>query len=91
MILQRPSFERAYDKLTPQQKARVDQAVGRLEKSFGRPHEHAGIGVRSIGHFFECSAGLQLRILFVVRAGDLVLVTVGSHEVIRAFVKSNAR
>ncbi len=90
MILRRPSFDRTYNKLTPQQQARVDEAVGRLEKSFGRPHEHAGIGVRPIGHFFECRAGLQLRVLFVARSGDIVLVTVGNHDAIRAYIKANS-
>jgi hypothetical protein len=87
MILTRPSFDRAYKKLTIQQRERVDVALGKLEQSFGRPHEHAGIGVRSIGHYFECRAGLQLRILFVVRQ-DLVLVTVGNHDQIARFIKA---
>lgn len=87
MILSRPSFDRAYKKLTPAQAARVDNALARLEQSFGRPHLRAGIGVRSIGQFFECRAGLDLRILFVARAGDLILVTVGNHDQIRAFIK----
>lgn len=89
MIFQRPSFERAYNKLAPHQQARVAAAIARLEKSFGRPHEHASIGIRPIGRFFECRAGLQLRILFVVREGDLVLITLGDHNEIRAFLKRN--
>ena len=89
MILQRPSFERAYKKLTMAQQSAVDVALAKLEASFGHPHLHAGIGVRSIGNYFECRAGLQLRILFVARSGDLVLVTVGNHDAIRAFIKSS--
>ena len=89
MILHRPSFERAYRKLTAQEQTRVDKAITRLEKSFGRPHEHAAIGIRPFGRFFECRAGLQLRILFVVLEGDLILVTVGDHDDIRAFIKHN--
>ncbi len=89
MILQRPSFERAYKKLPAQEQSGVNDALARLEDNFGRPHQHAGICVRSIGKFFECRAGLRLRILFVARGGDLILVTVGSHDKIRAFVKNN--
>ena len=89
MILQRPSFERAYEKLTAEKRSGVNDALARLEESFGRPHQHAGIGVRSIGKFFECRAGLRLRVLFVARGGDLILVTVGSHDTIRGFVKNN--
>ena len=88
MILRRPSFDRAYRKLTQPQRDRVDQAIARLEKTFGHPHEHAGIGVRSLGHYFEFRAGLQLRVLFVVHEGDLVLVIVGNHEQIARFIRS---
>ena len=89
MILRRPSYDRAYGKLTPQQQERVNAALIRLEASFGQPHAHAGIGVRSVGSFFECRAGLDLRVLFVVRHGDLVLVTVGNHDHIRAYIRAN--
>ncbi len=89
MILRRPSFDRAYGKLTSQQHDRVKAALARLEQNFGQPHAHTGIGVRSIGSFFECRAGRDLRVLFVVRHGDLVLVTVGNHDDIRAYIRSN--
>jgi hypothetical protein len=88
MILTRPSYDRALSKLSTQQQHRVGQAVGQLERSFGRPHLHAGIGVRSVGGFFECRAGLDLRILFVSHAGDLILVTVGSHDHIARFIRN---
>lgn len=88
MILTRPSFGRALAKLSAQQQRRVSLAVEQLERSFGRPHLHAGIGVRSVGNFFECRAGLGLRILFVSSSGDLILVTVGSHDHIARFIRN---
>lgn len=90
MILRRPSFDRAFRKLTSQQQNGVNASLLRLEQSFGRPHLHAGIGVRTLGSFFECRAGVDLRVLFVVRHGDLVLVTVGNHDDIRAYIRANA-
>ena len=80
MILCRPSFDRAYGKLTPQQRERVNAALVRFEETFGQPHSHAGIGIRSVGSFFECRGGLDLRVLFAVRDGDLVLVTAGQRQ-----------
>ena len=90
MILTRPSYDRAYNKLTSQQQDRVNAAVQRLEQHFGRPHEHGGIGIRSVGPYFELRAGLQLRVLFVARAGDLVMVTVGNHDQVARFVKETS-
>ena len=87
MILTRPSFDRAFAKLTSRQQARVNQAIERLEEAFGRPHLHAGLGLRSIGPFFECRAGLDLRVLFVVSQGDLILVTVGNHDHAARFLR----
>jgi len=64
MILRRPSFDRAYDKLTPAQKAKVDLSLARLEQNFGHPREHSGIGVRLIGHFLnvapDCNSAFSL-------------------------------
>ena len=88
MILTRPSWDRAFKKLTEDQQHRVNTVLTNLENSFGRPHRHAGIGVRPIGHYLECRAGLDLRILFVASRGDLILVTVGNHNAIRAFIKN---
>ena len=87
MILTRPSYDRALGKLSTEQQHRVGLAVEKLEQSFGRPHLHAGIGGRSVGGYFECRAGLGLRILFVSSAGDLILVTVGNHAHIARFVR----
>ena len=88
MILTRPSWDRAFKKLAEDQQHRVNIALTNLESSFGRPHKHAGIGVRPIGRYLECRAGLDLRILFVAGKGDLILVTVGNHNAIRAFIKN---
>jgi len=89
VILTRPSWERAFKKLTEDQQHRVDTVLASLEQIFGRPHRHAGIGVRPIGHYLECRAGLDLRILFVASKGDLILVTVGNHNAVRAFIKNS--
>jgi hypothetical protein len=90
MILTRPSWQRAFKKLAAEQQQRVRSALARLEQSFGRPHQHAGLGLRSIGPYYECRAGLDLRILFVARHGDLILVTVGNHQTIARFVKATS-
>lgn len=90
MILTRPSYERAFKRLSRIEQQRVNSAIGRLESTFGRPHLHAGIGIRPFGGFFELRAGLGLRVLFVSCKGDLVLVTVGNHDQIARFVRENS-
>jgi hypothetical protein len=87
MIYARPRYERAWRKLTPSQQAAANAAVARLEAAFGRPHEHAGLGLRAFGRYFEFRAGLGLRVLFLNESGDLFLCFVGNHGQVRAFIK----
>jgi hypothetical protein len=91
MILTLPSYERAYHKLTGDQKGRVAASIAVLEQGFGDPHAHRGIGIRRFGKFFEARAGRGLRILFVSRGTNIILATVGDHDEIRAFVKNNPK
>ena len=89
MIHYQPSFARRYKKLSPQQRSRVDAAIGRLDDAFGRPHLHAGVGLRSFGRYLELRAGLDLRVLFLPDGGDLFLMCVGDHDEIKSYVRGN--
>ena len=91
MIYTLAGFERRYRKLTPQQRARVDSAVLRFQRAVGKPHEHAGIGLRPFGRYLEFRAGLNLRILANPEGGDWFLTCVGDHDEIRAYIKSNPK
>ena len=84
-----PSFARAFRRLTPTQQAAVNEVLGQLPGAFGRPHRHAGLGLRPFGRYFECRAGLGLRVLFLVDQGDFFLATVGNHDQIRSYIKNN--
>jgi hypothetical protein len=88
VIYCRPGFERRYKKLTPQQRASVDDAVARFEKAVGRPHEHRGIGLRAFGRYLEFRAGLHLRVLALPQSGDFFLMCVGNHDEIRAYIRN---
>ena len=68
MIHYQPAFARRYKKLSPQQRSRVDAAIGRLEDAFGRPHLHAGVGLRSFGRYLELRAGLDCAFCFCRKA-----------------------
>ena len=89
MIYCQPSFTRRYNRLPPQNRSRVDAAIARLESAFGRPHLHAGVGIRPFGRYLELRAGLELRVLFLPEGGDLFLMCVEDHDEIRSYVKGN--
>lgn len=60
----------------------------RLPAAFGRPHAHAGLGLRPLRRgLYEARIGLHLRVLFE-RDGDLLVIkTVGNHEAIRRYLR----
>jgi hypothetical protein len=87
MIFHCPGFERRYKKLTPQQKTRIDAAIGRFEEALGRPHQHSALSLRPFGRYLEFRAGLDFRILALAESGDWFLMCVGNHDTIRAYVK----
>jgi len=89
-ILYRPSFARAFKALTAHQQQDVRSAQAQLGEVFGRPHLHAGLGIRRVGDYFEFRAGLKLRVLFVIESGDAVLVTLGNHDEVRRYVRDNS-
>jgi hypothetical protein len=91
MIYLGAGFERRHRKLSPQQKARVDAAVLRFQQSVGKPHKHAGIGLRPFGQYLEFRVGLDLRVLAIADGGDWFLMCVGDHDEIRAYIKSNPK
>lgn len=89
IILRLGSFDRAFANLSPDQQHAVRTAVLNIPLLFGHPHQHSGTGIRPFGTYYECRAGLGIRVLFRVRDGDFVLLTVGDHNHIRAYVKNN--
>ena len=90
MILVRPSYQRAFKRLSSTQQIAVNAAISRLPSVFGRPHLHSGIGIRPFGGFYECRIGRDLRVLFIFDHGDFILVTAGNHDVVARFIRDNA-
>ena len=52
--------------------------------AFGRPHVHAGLGIRKLApHVFECRAGLRLRLVIRDKPEALEAQFLGTHDEIR--------
>ena len=90
-ILSRPSFERAFKQLSREAQDEVRSTAALLPEAFGKPHVHQGLGVRKIGKYFEFRVGLKLRVLFVIREGDAILITVGDHDEIVRFIRDKPK
>ena len=88
-ILRTARFDRLLSKLSDDQHDQVIEALERLIDAFGGPHTHSGLSVRKLRRdLFEARAGLELRLLFLVSGRRLVLVFLGDHDEVRAFLRS---
>jgi hypothetical protein len=77
---------RTLDKRRRREIARVIDAV---RDGFGKPHLHSGLGIRRLRrNYFECRAGLQIRLIFRAERGLLHFAALGNHDVIQQFLKT---
>jgi hypothetical protein len=61
-----------------------------IPAAFGRPHAHAGLGLRQLRPgIFECRIGLRQRAIFVREGSAIVVVMIGTHNEVRAYLKEN--
>jgi mRNA-degrading endonuclease YafQ of YafQ-DinJ toxin-antitoxin module len=68
----------------------VVTAVVALPKALGRPHDHAGLGLRKLhsSGIWEARVGLGLRMVFTLADNTLTLVRLGTHDDVRRFLRT---
>ena len=78
---------RKYPKET---RGKIGRALQFLERDFGHPHRHQGLGIRKLSPaYFEIRVGLDLRLVFQNRPESLLFVMAGNHDEVRAFLRSH--
>jgi len=89
-ILLTERFQREVRALAEVERARCLELVLSLPRSAGDPHAHSGMALRKIhaSGIWEARLGLGLRLVFTMRKSEVVLVTVGSHDDVRRFLRS---
>ena len=71
---------------------RCGTGSSRLKEGFGKPHVHAGAGIRRLSPRvleFRISRGLRVVFLFV-KPRTFRLIMIGNHDEVRAWLKENA-
>ena len=83
-----PEFRNAIRKLTKSKRRQIGQVLNSIQDGFGKPHLHSGLGVRRLrGNYFECRAGLKLRLVFRGERGVLTFTAAGDHDEVRKLLK----
>jgi hypothetical protein len=78
---------RRLQNLPKSERAECLLALCELPGSFGRPHEHSGLGIRKLGDkIFECRGSASLRFIFQDRPADLFVSFLGNHDEVKALL-----
>jgi len=66
----------------------VGEVIRAVQDTFGRPHRHAGLGLRKLRHgHYEVRLGLGQRLFFEDRGVALHFKLLGNHDEVRRFLK----
>src|SRR5438445_4562463 len=86
-----PSWERWARHRTDAELEEIETRLKELQESFGRPHVHAGLGLRRLtARFFEFRISRGTRVVFAfVKPRTFRLAMTGSHHEVRAWLKEN--
>jgi len=82
------SFRAAVSGPPKSRRREVARTIDAARDGFDSPHLHSGLGIRRLRrNYFECRAGLQIRLIFRADPGVLVFLTAGDHKHVRNFLK----
>lgn len=82
------SFRKRLRDFPKEVRGKIGLALQCLERDFGHPHRHRGLGIRRLtGDFFEIRAGLDARLVFQNRADCLLFVMAGNHDEVQRFLR----
>ncbi len=84
-----PRLRKRVEKLRAAERELIAESLRALADGFGRPHLHAGIGIRRLRKdLFECRAGLLWRVVFFAEKGVLTAHDVMTHDEVKAWLSN---
>lgn len=84
-----PRLRKRVEKLSAAEREQIAESLRALADGFGRPHLHAGIGIRRLlKDLFECRAGLHWRIVLFAEKGLLTAYDVMTHDEVKGWLRN---
>ena len=84
-----PDVQKRLRELPKEQRAEVVLKLLELGNTFGKPHEHSGLGIRKLrADLFECRVSLGLRVLFRVSPDSLIVRFIGDHNEVQKYLRT---
>ena len=86
-----PSWRRWAAQRSETELAEIAQRLEELKESFGKPHLHAGLGLRRLTpRLFEFRISRGIRVVFAfIKPDTFRLAMTGDHDQVRAWLKEN--
>ena len=70
------------------QRHEVGKAIAGVQETFGKPHQHVGLGLRKMQHgYYEVRLSLGQRLVFEDKGDALHFKVIGNHDEVRRFLK----
>lgn len=87
-----PSWKRSAKHRSDIELEEINQRLEQLVGTFGKPHAHAGLGLRRLReNVFEFRISRGIRVVFLFfKPNRLQLMMTGNHDEVRAWLKENA-
>ena len=80
------------DKLPPDLRDKVSQAIARVSAAFCDPHKHRGLGLRKLGRrSYEIRVHRQWRVVFIQDGETLIAFDVMDHDEVALWLRGQRR
>ena len=81
-------FLKGIEASSDDERGRLESALQSLQSQWGNPHAHSGLSIRRLTHnYYECRAGMDLRIVFMADPLLLTLFFAGNHDDVRRYLR----
>jgi mRNA-degrading endonuclease RelE of RelBE toxin-antitoxin system len=83
-----PRLRKTAARLGPDITAKVEEVLRAVQRDFGNPHRHGGLGLRKLGrNSYEARVWLQWRVVFIHRGGVLLAYDIMNHDEVSRWLK----
>ena len=91
-VLLSERIRRTADKLPPDARDRVSQAIAEVSAAFGDPHKHRGLGLRKLARrSYEIRVQRQWRVVFVQDGATLIAYDVMNHDEVALWLRGQRK
>ena len=91
-VLLSERIRKTADKLPPDMRDRVSQAIAKVSAAFGDPHKHRGLGLRKLARrSYEIRVQRQWRVVFIHDGETLIAFDVMDHNEVALWLRGRRK